>query len=301
MEKVLVLMSTYNGEKYLEEQIQSIINQKDVDTHLLIRDDCSKDGTPAIISKYVGSKVTCYEGKNIGAARSFMDLIEKAGREFTQFEYIALADQDDIWLENKLKQAVSALHESGAGLYCGSLDAFTNANMDNHLLIQCHEYSPFETMLRNSVAGCTMVMKRGALDRVCEYMPDFIEMHDSWILRVCYYTGIKIVYDSKPCMRYRIHGNNTCGAAISIKDKIKVHWNNVFYKNADLVSKTAHELLNGYKDYIDTDDVVFIEALDRSVTKKNRKKVLLTIAENTHFSTVTRKIDFIVQLLLGKI
>lgn len=297
----MVLMSTYNGKKYLEEQIESIINQRGVDTHLLIRDDSSKDGTSAIISKYVGSRVMFYEGKNIGAARSFMNLIEKAKREFSQFEYIALADQDDIWFENKLKQAVSALQKSGAGLYCGSLDAFTNGNMDNHLLIKCHEYSPFEMMLRSSVAGCTIVMKRGALDRVSEYMPGFIEMHDSWILRVCYYTGIKIVYDSKPYMRYRIHGNNTCGAAISIKDKIRVHWNSVFHRNADLVSKTAHELLKGYKDYIGTENVVFIEALDRSVTKENRKKVLLAIAESTHFSTMTRKIDFIVELLLGKI
>ena len=102
MEKIQVLMSTYNGEKYLKEQIESILNQEKVEVNILIRDDGSCDKTLKIIKELSKNpKISYYEGKNIGPAKSFMDLVNKSG---DKFNYYAFADQDDIWMPNKTKR-----------------------------------------------------------------------------------------------------------------------------------------------------------------------------------------------------
>ena len=100
MDKVQVLLSTYNGEKYLQEQIESIIRQEDVEISLLIRDDGSCDKTIEIIEnlKRKNSNIIYYSGNNLGPARSFMDLINKSGN----FDYYAFSDQDDVWKSKKL-------------------------------------------------------------------------------------------------------------------------------------------------------------------------------------------------------
>lgn len=104
--RVEVLMSTYNGELYIDEQIQSILSQKDVDLNLLIRDDASKDNTIEKIKKYTTrDNVSFYNGKNIGATRSFFDLMNHAG----EYEYYCLSDQDDVWDDDKVITAVNKL------------------------------------------------------------------------------------------------------------------------------------------------------------------------------------------------
>ena len=111
---VLVLMSVYNGEKYLKEQLDSILGQKGCDVMLLIRDDGSVDGSAEILQKYFdsGQKAKFYPaigGKNIGAVQSFFELLY-AARDLP-CDYIALADQDDIWKEDKLAAAVGAMEK----------------------------------------------------------------------------------------------------------------------------------------------------------------------------------------------
>jgi len=301
MDKVLVLMSVYNGEKYIEEQLKSIVGQKNVEVHLLIRDDGSMDRTAEIIGKYLNKDISFYKGENCGAAKSFLKLMKKAYVEYPDFEFIALADQDDIWLECKLEQALKLMKQRDAALYCGSLDAYTNGNLEEHILIRCFQNTLYETMLRNSVAGCTMVIRSSALATICEYEPVFLEMHDSWIVRVCTYTGQKVIYDPNSYMRYRLHGNNTCGAAITVRNKLRVHFNNVFRRNPDRVSNTAHELLKGYRNRIEEDACNYLEILDKSITVNNRKIKLLKLCNRIGFSTISRRIDFIVEVILGKI
>ena len=110
MERVIVLMSTYNGEKYLRNQIESLLRQVDVEIEILVRDDGSKDGTLGILEEYKNSreysgKLSYYVGPNVGPAKSFLDLIKHA----PEAEYYALCDQDDTWLPDKLKIAVEAI------------------------------------------------------------------------------------------------------------------------------------------------------------------------------------------------
>lgn len=300
-ENVLVLMSSYNGEKYIRQQIESILNQKNVNVYLLVRDDGSNDDTVDLVRNYKEKNVLLYEGKNLGAAQSFMDLLYRAKTMYPQIEYFALADQDDIWLPEKLSRGIKHLKQEKADLYCGSLDAFVNENLNSHYIYECKLYDKFEQMLRNTVAGCTMVMNRKMLFRICEYRPTYIEMHDSWILRVCIYSGMKVILDTVPQMRYRLHGNNTCGAAITLRKKIYIHFRNVFFRNENNVSNTADELLSGYSNYLSQEDLMLLTLLSKKTAPRNRKKMLIEMCMKKHFSTVSRKIDFILEVLLKKI
>ena len=97
MKKILVLMSTYNGEKYVDTQIKSVLNQKNVNVKIYIRDDGSSDKTVDIIKKYNDERITFFEGQNKGATDSFFELIKKAPLDF---DYYAFCDQDDYWEDN---------------------------------------------------------------------------------------------------------------------------------------------------------------------------------------------------------
>ena len=106
--KVCVLISTYNGERFLEEQIASIIAQKGVEVDILVRDDGSSDMTCSLLERWQKEgKLKWYKGENLGFARSFMNLLKTA----SGYDYYAFCDQDDIWLEDKLQRAVTALEK----------------------------------------------------------------------------------------------------------------------------------------------------------------------------------------------
>ena len=108
MKKIIVLMSTYNGEKYLQVQLDSILSQENVDLELLVRDDGSTDSTKTILERYQSEgKLTWYSGKNKKPAYSFFDLLGKC----KDADYYAFADQDDFWHEDKLINAIKRLEK----------------------------------------------------------------------------------------------------------------------------------------------------------------------------------------------
>ena len=109
MNKICVLMSTYNGDKYIIEQIESILNQKKVNVELLIRDDGSTDKTLEILEEYSKKykNLKYYSGQNLKTARSFMDLLFRAG----EYEYYSFSDQDDVWDLDKLTVGISYLKD----------------------------------------------------------------------------------------------------------------------------------------------------------------------------------------------
>ena len=108
MKKIAVLMCTYNGEKYLKEQIDSIQNQKGVSVFIYVRDDGSKDKTIDILEEYQQKGgLKWFRCKNVGPAVGFMELLYQTARN--DFDYFAFSDQDDIWLETKLLNATERI------------------------------------------------------------------------------------------------------------------------------------------------------------------------------------------------
>ena len=109
MKKVQVLMSTYNGQKYLEEQINSILNQENVEISLLVRDDESSDDTIKVLQELSqkNKNISYFTGKNMGPARSFMELVNKS----SSADYYAFSDQDDVWDSKKIISAIEKLEK----------------------------------------------------------------------------------------------------------------------------------------------------------------------------------------------
>ena len=106
--KVAVIMSTYNGEKFIREQLDSILNQTYKNIEIVVRDDGSSDGTVAIIKEYMQKypNIVLHEGENLGFIKSFFELLNLADAD-----YYSYADQDDVWLENKIELAVNSLKQ----------------------------------------------------------------------------------------------------------------------------------------------------------------------------------------------
>ena len=199
MEKVCVLISTYNGEKYLKEQIESILNQENIEVDILIRDDGSTDNTLNILEDYTQKykNIRYYTGENLRSAKSFMNLL------FTvkEYEYYAFSDQDDVWKKNKLCTAVSKLKE-GYDLYGGKksiVDSELNIlNIEDEIPVSLELGS---VILRCRVAGCTMVFTKNLREKLLKYNPIVLSMHDSWVLKVAVSVG-KVFFDNNKYILY---------------------------------------------------------------------------------------------------
>lgn len=209
---VQVLMSTYNGEKYIKEQLDSILSQTYRDIRILIRDDSSVDGTVAILKEYSEryQNVEFYVGDNLGAQGSFFDLFAHVDQ---QAKYIATSDQDDVWYTDKIETAVSCLQGLNVpGLYCCKTQ-LTDKDL-NPLKDRLRKQTPAihfgNALIENICTGCTMVINKALYNLVQGKWPRQSVIHDWWFYQVALCFG-KVIYDDTSHVFYRQHGNNVIG------------------------------------------------------------------------------------------
>jgi glycosyltransferase involved in cell wall biosynthesis len=212
---VKVLLSAYNGEKYIGQQIDSLLAQTYPNIEIYVRDDGSKDGTLAVLKPYVEKgQIYLDAGKNLGFVKSFFTLIENAG----DADYYAFCDQDDVWLEQKIQMAVDMLEKEDARkplLYFSNYDLY-----DQDLNFMCHrEGNKPKICFRNSLVDCVSlgfnsVFNRKAHDLTVEHIPQKSIGHDSWMYMLCAGLG-KVIYDPRPTVKYRRHNANVSDAGDS--------------------------------------------------------------------------------------
>lgn len=217
MNSVLIMLSTYNGEKFLREQLDSLYQQKDVDIHVLVRDDGSKDNTVEILKEYQHKygKMTIRSDENIGAAMSFYTLMSYAYREYPNYDYYAFSDQDDVWLEDKLFIATQQLSENNGDLYyCNAIITDSNLNKIKNLGVK-HNLSLQYLMFRQPALGCTQVMTKNYFSFCTKLFKDYynenpplIRLHDVWTMWISQMIGVKVIVDDDAHILYRQHGNN---------------------------------------------------------------------------------------------
>ena len=247
--KVLVLMSTYNGEQYLKEQLDSILRQKNVDVSILIRDDGSVDNTIEIIKAYQSkySKIELYCEKNVGYAKSFWNLVQKAKLDF---DFYAFCDQDDIWLEDKMFAATKMIDENKknneAVLYTSRVIAINNGKeiINENTFNTNRVMNIYESLQRSFIPGCVFVFNKEAIKLLKKY-DGFMESHDWAAYCIINILG-KVVYDDNSYIHYRIHGNN----AIGIESKwsvLKKRIKRFFGKSTCVRSKMAYDIYNTYE------------------------------------------------------
>lgn len=208
-------MSTFNGEKFIVEQLDSILNQKGVDMKLLIRDDGSTDKTLTIISDYIDrypDLIILIKGNNIGWRKSFFELAEYAAQNLRDYYYFAFADQDDIWMPDKLSRAVDCIkcHDSGIALYCSNFHYYENGI--NHGLGRDESLTPSakKCLIRNLGLGCSEVMNRNLLLAFTKERPKMEMAHDEWAYLVANLCG-HMFLDKESRILYRQHSGNQVG------------------------------------------------------------------------------------------
>lgn len=212
--KVIVLLSTYNGAMYLREQLDSILNQKDVEVHLLVRDDGSKDSTCKILEEYSAKcdNIEWISESNVGFVKSFSSLVRWAYNYPNKADFYAFADQDDMWFPEKLLNACQALGSKDSSkpllFTCNSIQIDAVGNE----LGLFHEgtspvYRRGNVLVYGTEQGCSMTFNWKALEIYAAHEPQ-LTWHDRWMYHICYYLG-DVVYEHQPLFYYRIHGGNT--------------------------------------------------------------------------------------------
>lgn len=228
MYKVVVLMSTYNGEKYLRQQLESILKQEGVEIDLHIRDDGSTDKTIEILKEYASryNNITYYQGENLRPCKSFMELISAE----IEGDFYALADQDDVWDTDKLKVAVNKLiraDNSKPTMYYSNLRIVDSnlcfcRNSHSRPLVAITKYEP---LVENLATGCTIVYNTSLHDILTRYTVKNFSMHDTWIYMVASIFG-ETIYDFTPHISYRQHDNNVVGTYKNGKS-ISFYWKKI--------------------------------------------------------------------------
>ena len=211
--KVLVLMSTYNGERFLEEQLDSILSQEDVNVSLLVRDDGSKDNTCQILSDYAlkHQNIELKLCENVGFVKSFSELVKMAVTLDIDADYYAFADQDDIWMPQKLAMACSVLamkDNSKPNLFTSNSMQIDAEGRELELFHKGPEpkFRKGNVLVFGTEQGCSMVFNRKAVEIYSEHEPS-LTWHDRWLYHICYFLG-SVTYNHQPLFYYRRHEKN---------------------------------------------------------------------------------------------
>lgn len=267
---VTVVLATYNGEKYLSEQLDSLLAQKGVKVNILVRDDGSEDRTIKILDEYQNKGLlTWYTGGHLGVQKGYLDLLKHVGNS----DYYAFCDQDDVWDENKLLIAVTELDELPSNkptmYFCGQ--RIVNENLK---ILSTHKIatnrSPYTNFLMSNVAGCTAVFNKKLVDAINSAEPDFILMHDSWLFKVCLGLGGTYYADPSAHISYRQHGDNVVGLNSGLKGKFQQAKRRIEIFE---IQRQCRSLLECYKDqmipeYLKLTKDVVIYDTDRAARKR---------------------------------
>jgi glycosyltransferase involved in cell wall biosynthesis len=226
VERVAVLLSTFNGASYLEAQLDSLAAQQGVEVTVYVRDDGSTDATTTLLGERSAAWPRLTEpmtGPPLGPAKSYLTLLAAAP---DTFDYYAFCDQDDVWASDKLARAVSFLAsraDAGPALYCGRVTYVDDRLMPlgDSALDPDHR---FEHLLFENIAFGNTVVMNGAARRliVSVAVPNDIVMHDWWCALVVSAFG-DILYDEAPRVLYRQHTANVVGASASRIGEILRH------------------------------------------------------------------------------
>ena len=218
-EKIDILLATYNGEKYLKEQLDSILNQTYKNIRIIISDDCSKDTTPEILKEYQkkDDRIELHIQKNnLGVVKNIEFLLKEV-----KSPYYMLADQDDYWLPEKAEKSLEKLKEEKADLVFGDLEVVDKnlntmySSFNDYMLLtrKINKYinSYKVNYLYNCITGCTVLAKKETIEKIIPLPTNSKRvLHDHWIGLMVALNG-KLAYVPEKYIRYRQHGNNEVG------------------------------------------------------------------------------------------
>ncbi|MBU7530826.1 MULTISPECIES: glycosyltransferase [Lactiplantibacillus] len=300
METVSVLLSTYNGECFLEEQIESVLSQVGVKVHLFIRDDGSSDSTKNIVRKFAEKdpRITVFLEHNLGYTRSFFSLCRLAKNTA---DYYAFCDQDDVWLPDKLISAIKQLGK-GNNKYKLYFSGLTLVDKDLKKLgekqYNLQDINFGHAMIRSSVAGCTMVFNNN-LNNLSISTNNINQLagHDSWIYRLNLAIGGKTVYDSHSYIYFRRYETNTTSSGKITLKRILKEIN--LSREESLKYNTSRILAGEFKKYLREDNEVLVTNI-ATYRDSIRKKFQLLFSSKLNYSFFPVVVICKLQILFDK-
>ena len=253
--EVLIMMSTYNGEKYIREQLDSIENQKlDIPLSILIRDDGSNDKTKEIIKEYKKKykNIKLITGKNIGCNASFFELFKIA----EGYKYYSISDQDDIWNEDKLQKGIEKIKNEKDDipiLYGSCSYIMDNTGIKGTTQKQLRPSNFNNYVIQTYIPGHTQIMNNELMSLMKKKINySKIYCYDNWPIYIAELYG-KIIFDNNPSTKYRIHNENVLGYGKNKLSWIKERLRRFKKGDGKKIRKQVEYFYNIYKDDISTE------------------------------------------------
>ena len=295
--KVAVLLSTYNGEKYLFEQLESLANQTVVNSMTVyIRDDGSKDNTVDIIEQWRDKlPIVLIKGNNVGPARSFWDLLRN---EQIQADYYAFCDQDDIWDPDKIEVGIQQLQEGYRLACCNCRIIDGNGILQQEMFrTERPDMALTGVFVTGFVQGCAMVFTDEFRKYLCSLNLTSIPMHDTIVMMYAL-AGGKICWDNTPRFSYRVHENNvTVKSKKSPVKRIQHTWKSWKNSSKNSMSTVAREMLENHA-AVSEKDKEFLRHMQNYRNSLRDKLWLLRYKENQKAGYRVLR-SYRIRLLLG--
>lgn len=219
-----ILLATYNGERWIREQLDSLSAQECVDLRVIVSDDQSSDGTMRLLSERASAlalSILPTQSERFGSAnRNFLRLVRDA--DIGNAEYVALADQDDIWHADKLARAIGRLQANGAAAYSSDFEAFWPDGR-KRIIKKSHAQKKFDHLFGSPGPGCTFVFTRALFMEMRVWVTaNFSVLSQLWVHDWIMYAyarthGHSWVIDSVATIRYRQHQSNEIGVNFGLK------------------------------------------------------------------------------------
>lgn len=268
MPKIAILLTVFNGESWLEEQLESILAQENVILDLYISDDLSSDLSQKIIHDYANkfSNVTVLPShtRQGNAALNFFRLIRDV--DFADYSYIAFSDQDDIWLPEKLSIALDKIKRQNIDGYSSNVTAFWSHGK-KQLIHKAQSQTKYDYMFESAGPGCTFVISQKlalslqGLLRKKQTEIKTVALHDWFIYAFARSNNYKWYIDPTPTILYRQHATNVVGANTGVKafiarlSKLKQGW---YLQQILLIAKEL-----GYQNSVPIQKITRLSILDR--------------------------------------
>lgn len=280
--KVDILIAAYNSEKYIEEQINSILKQTYKNIHIIAADDLSTDNTFNILTRYKNqyNNIDTYKNnENLGVKKNFLNLIQNS-----KSDYIMLSDHDDVWFEDKVELSMNKIIElekiygetkpilvfSDKIITDRKLNIIHNSHskMEN---FNTNDFSINKILTQNVISGCTVIINKALINMV-KNTDKFMIMHDYWLALIASAFGV-IEYINKPLMYYRQHESNEIGGK---NYSIKYMINNAL-KGKEKLRNTFMNNINQaesfYKIYCELMDNKTKDIFQNFISLKNKRNI----------------------------
>lgn len=277
--KIVILLATYNGEKFISSLLDSLLLQSYKEFDLILRDDGSVDNTLKAIDSYV-NKLNIRlipSSERLGSAKSFLELLVKAGNDY---ECYMFADQDDYWVNDKVERAFYKTvkkNDDTPILYCTGLEVVDKNLAHISFSSKPHVIGLHNALVENIATGCTIALNYAARNLILSNLPRKMTMHDWWFYIVLSAFG-RIIYDDYASIKYRQHDGNSVGASLGVVNDFSRRLRRFFSRDkmgAFGIFEQANEFMSCYGNKISDFDKNIIISLISGKKNLNGKIYLV--------------------------